>query len=161
MEYVSGGWMKHVSSLWMKFVTSVWAMHVIKLWMKHATSLWMKLVTGVGTKYVRGLWMKFVTGVWTKYVRSRWMKYVSGRAAEKIWRERAREERERENGDARDSVVELLSLAIPAEVVRSSQCLGIYSVCRWSGEEEGLLLFFPQFLISPLGIEFRLRKSGL
>jgi hypothetical protein len=77
-------------------------------------------------------------------------------------RERAREERER--GDARGtdaSVVELLSLAIPSEVALSSQCLGIYSVCRRSGEEEALLLFFPQLSISPLGIEFRLRKSGL
>jgi hypothetical protein len=91
------------------------------------------------------------------------MKYVSGRAAEKIERERAREERERAEMRAilKASVVELLSLAIPAEVALSSQCLGIYSVCRWSREEEGLLLFFPQVLISPLGIEFRLRKSGL
>ncbi len=84
-------------------------------------------------------------------------------------RERAREqkrerERERESGGARctdASAVELLSLAIPSEVALSSQCLGIYSVCRWSGEEEALLLFFPQLLISRLGIEFRLRKSGL
>jgi hypothetical protein len=109
--------------------------------------------------------MKFVAGLWTKYVRSQWMKFVSGRAAGKKVRESAREKRrERERRDARvtdASVVELLSLAIPAELALSSQCLGIYSVCRWSGEEEALLLFFPQLLISPLGIEFRLRKSGL
>jgi hypothetical protein len=85
---------------------------------------------------------------------------------EKKMRESAREKRRevRESGDVRGtdaSVVELLSLAIPSEVALSSQCLGIYSVCRWSGEEEALLLFFPQLLISPLGIEFRLRKSGL
>jgi hypothetical protein len=127
--------------------------------------------------------MKFVAGVWAKVCEEP-VDEICGRPVDKVCeepmdeicfgqgsrkkseRERAREEkrraRERRDPCGTDaSVVELLSLAIPAELALSSQCLGIYSVCRWSGEEEALLLFFPQLLISPLGIEFRVRKSGL